>query len=62
MRWVAGWGDGLERVGAVSGVFGYMTGKNVFDITLLIFTAVWNFLAINVWIFWFQLCTKLFFF
>ncbi len=28
MRWVAGWGDGVEGVGVVSGVFGYMTGKN----------------------------------
>lgn len=28
MRWVVGWGDGVEGVGAVSGVFGYMTGKN----------------------------------
>lgn len=41
MRWVSGWGDIMEGVGEVCGVFGYMTGKNDMGMfSVLLFSCV----------------------
>lgn len=63
MRWVAGWGGRGGGVGAISGGFGYMTGKNDMGFFFqYYFVHIYYNLPFYfvVCIVWFHLCLKLF--